>query len=165
MPPRVESPLSRRACAGRLSRRSRPLAQDLEKSLSKVKAAQVDGRNVAEIVKAAEGCGLIVNCLPPFFNRRVMDAALEVRACYQDLAVGSENEDDDFVDAMRAEFARDQEFKDAGISALTNTGSAPGFANVVAREAVDKFDSVDSIDFVELRSLTPVSTLPNPTLY
>jgi saccharopine dehydrogenase-like NADP-dependent oxidoreductase len=119
-------------------------AQELEKLLSKAKAVKVDARKVEDIVKAASGSGLIVNGLPPEFNMRVMDAALEVKAGYQDLASGPV-EDEDFVEAVRGQFARDKEFKDAGLSALTNTGSSPGVANVVAREAVDKFDSVDTI--------------------
>ena len=119
-------------------------AQELEKSLSKAKAAQVDASNVADIVKAAEGSELIVNGLPPEFNMRVMDAALEVNACYQDLASGPV-EDEEFIGAVKRQLGRDKQFKDAGLSALTNTGSAPGVANIVTREAVDKFDSVDTI--------------------
>jgi len=68
-------------------------------------------------------------------------------ACYQDLASGPV-EDEEFIDAVRKQFGRDQEFKDAGLAALTNTGSAPGVANVVTREAVDKFDSVDTIEIL-----------------
>jgi saccharopine dehydrogenase-like NADP-dependent oxidoreductase len=119
-------------------------ALELEKSLSKAKAVKVDASAVADVVKAAQGSELIVNGLPPEFNMRVMDAALEVGACYQDMASGPV-ENEDFVDAVRKQLARDREFKDAGLSGLTNTGSAPGVANVVTREAVDEFDNVDSI--------------------
>ena len=119
-------------------------AQDLEKSLSKAKAVQVDARKVADVVKAAKGAELIVNGLPPDFNMSVMDAALEVNACYQDLASGPLG-DGNFVGAVRKQLDRDQQFKDAGLAALTNTGSAPGVANIVTREACDKFDSVDAI--------------------
>jgi saccharopine dehydrogenase-like NADP-dependent oxidoreductase len=76
-----------------------------------------------------------------------MDAALEANACYQDLASGP-IDDEDFIDTVRKQLGRDQEFKDAGLAALTNTGSAPGVANVVARDAVDKFDSVKSIEIL-----------------
>ena len=122
-------------------------AQELERSLSKAKAVKVDATKVADVVKAADGSELIVNGLPPAFNMRVMDAALEVNACYQDLASGPV-ENIDFVDAVKRQLGRDQEFKAAGLAALTNTGSAPGLANVVTREAVDKFDSVDTIELL-----------------
>jgi len=118
-------------------------AQELEKSLTKATAVKVDATNVADVVAAAEGCELIVNGLPPQFNMGVMDAAIEANACYQDLASGPVGEE--FVDAVRSQLGRDAEFKAAGLSALTNTGSAPGVANVVTREAVDKFDSVETI--------------------
>jgi saccharopine dehydrogenase-like NADP-dependent oxidoreductase len=119
-------------------------AEDLEQSLSKAKAVQVNANNVADIVKAAEGSQLIVNGLPPDFNMNVMDAALQVNAGYQDLASGPVG-DEDFVEVVRRQLGRDQQFKDAGLAALTNTGSAPGVANIVTKEAVDKFDSVDTI--------------------
>ena len=82
-------------------------AQELEKSLSKATAVQVNAKNTAEIVSAAKGCELIVNGLPPEFNMDVMDAALEVGASYQDMASGSE--DDDFVAGVRKQLGRDQE--------------------------------------------------------
>ncbi|MCF8069668.1 MAG: saccharopine dehydrogenase NADP-binding domain-containing protein [Desulfobacterales bacterium] len=119
-------------------------AQHLEKTLSKAKAVQVNAKNVADIVKAAEGCELIVNGLAPDFNMNVMDAALEVKACYQDLASGPVS-DLGFIEAVERQLGRDQQFKDAGLAALTNTGSAPGVANILTREACDKFDTVDTI--------------------
>jgi saccharopine dehydrogenase (NAD+, L-lysine-forming) len=121
-------------------------AQELEKSLSKATAAQVNAKNVAEIIQAAQGCSLIVNGLPPEFNMGVMDAALEVGACYQDMASGAE--DADFVAGVRKQLGRDQEFKDAGLSALMNCGSAPGIANLISREATDKFESVETIEIL-----------------
>jgi len=120
-------------------------AQELEKLLPKAKSAQVDAHSVADIVEAAGGAELIVNGLPPEFNIRVMDAALKVGACYQDLASGPV-ENEEFVGAVKRQLGRDAEFQQAGLTALTNTGSAPGVANVVTREACDKFDSVDSIE-------------------
>jgi saccharopine dehydrogenase-like NADP-dependent oxidoreductase len=120
-------------------------AEELEKSLSKAKAVQVDAREAANIVAAAKGCELIVNGLPPNFNTNVMNAALEVGANYLDMA-SSGDEDDDWINGVRIVLARDEEFKKAGLTALINCGSAPGIANVVTREACDLFDSVETID-------------------
>jgi len=122
-------------------------AEELEKSLTKAKAVKVDARSVSEIVEAAKGSELIVNGLPPDFNMCVMDAALQVNACYQDLASGPVD-DEDFVGAVRRQLERDREFRDAGLSAMMNTGSAPGVANLVTREAVDYFDSVETIELL-----------------
>jgi saccharopine dehydrogenase-like NADP-dependent oxidoreductase len=122
-------------------------AQELEKSLSKAVAVQVDARKVADVAKAAQGAELIVNGLPPEFNMRLMDAALEANACYQDLASGPIG-DEDFVESVKCQLGRDEEFRKAGLAALTNTGSAPGVANIVTREACDRFDSVDAIEIM-----------------
>jgi len=120
-------------------------AEELEKSLSKAKAVQVDGSRVENIVAAAKGCELIVNGLPPDFNTYVMDAALEAGASYLDMA-SCADENNDWINGVRIALARDAEFKKAGLTALINCGSAPGIANVVTREACDKFDSVETID-------------------
>lgn len=133
-------------------------AQELEKTLSKAKAVQVNAKNLDEIVKAAEGCELIVNGLPPDFNMRVMDACVAVGASYLDMASG--NEEDPFVDAMQAQLDRDQEFADAGITALMNCGSAPGIANLITREATDKFDSVDTIDILVFEGVWTTEFVP-----
>jgi saccharopine dehydrogenase-like NADP-dependent oxidoreductase len=54
--------------------------------------------------------------------------------------------DIDFVGAVKRQLALDEKFKSAGLSALINTGSAPGLVNVIARNAADKLDELESID-------------------
>jgi saccharopine dehydrogenase (NAD+, L-lysine-forming) len=120
-------------------------AEELEKSLSKAKAVRVDARDAANIVATAKGCELIVNGLPPIFNMRVMDAALEARASYLDMASYAD-ENDDWVNGVRIQLARNAAFEKAGLTALINCGSAPGIANVVTREACEQLDSVDTIE-------------------
>jgi len=120
-------------------------AQRLEQKLTKATAIKVDGNNMSEILKASKGADLIVNGLPPDFNVNLMEAALEGNMDYQDMASGPV-EDIDFVDAVKRQLAYDGKFKEAGLSALINTGSAPGLVNVIARNAADKFDETEHID-------------------
>jgi saccharopine dehydrogenase-like NADP-dependent oxidoreductase len=54
--------------------------------------------------------------------------------------------DTDFVSAVKRQLALDENFKSAGLSALINTGSAPGLVNVIARNSADKLDRCDHID-------------------
>lgn len=115
------------------------------KMLDKAVAVRVDARNGDEIAKASRGAGLIVNGLPPDFNPVVMDAALKIGMHYQDMASGPVA-DIDFVGAVKRQLALDQKFKSAGLSALINTGSAPGLVNVIARHAADKLDVLETID-------------------
>ena len=116
-----------------------------EKMLDKAVAIKVDARNVDEIVEASRGAWLIVNGLPPDFNSNVMEAALKNKLHYQDMASGPV-EDIDFVGAVKRQLALDEKFKAAGLSALINTGSAPGLVNVIAKNAADKLDVLETID-------------------
>lgn len=120
-------------------------AMEMERTLSKAKGVVVDARNVDDIIQAARGCELIVNGLAPDFNMNVMDAALKTGACYQDMASGPVS-DLSFVDAVKRVLSRSEEFQKAGLTALINTGSAPGLANVITREAVEIVDTCDAIE-------------------
>ena len=120
-------------------------AQRLEQKLAKATAVKVDGNNTDEILAASKGVDLIVNGLPPDLNVNLMEAALEGNMNYQDMASGPV-EDIDFVGAVKRQLAYDSQFKAAGLSALINTGSAPGLVNVLARNAADKFDELEHID-------------------
>jgi len=119
--------------------------EELEKTLDKARGIQVDARNIDSIVEAAQGAELIVNGLAPDFNMNVMEACLRVGANYQDMASGPVS-DMGFVDAVKRVFSLDEKFRKAGLTALINTGSAPGLANVITREAVEKLDSCEKIE-------------------
>ena len=118
---------------------------EMENSLSKARGVKVDARSVDAVVEAAQGAELIVNGLSPDFNLNVLEACLRVGACYQDMASGPVS-DVDFVEAVRRVLAYSEKFEAAGLSALINTGSAPGLANVITRESVEQMDSCDAIE-------------------
>ncbi len=120
-------------------------AERLEKTLTKARAVQVDGSNINDVLDAARGAELLVNGLSPDFNLTLMEAALTGKMKYQDMASGPV-EDTDFVNAVKRQLALDKKFKSAGLSALINTGSAPGLVNVIARNSADKLDRCDRID-------------------
>ncbi len=121
-------------------------AEILAKDLSKAVAVQVNAKNVKDIVRIGQGVDIIVNGLPINFNMTVMTAALELKANYQDLCM-TVIDGKDGVDSTRYMFTEmDKKFREAGVLAITNTGSAPGLANVLVREISEMFDSVDSIE-------------------
>ena len=134
-------------------------AQRLEQILTKATAVKVDGNNKNEILEASKGVDLIVNGLPPDFNVNLMEAALEGNMNYQDMASGPV-EDIDFVGAVKRQLAYDSRFKAAGLSALINTGSAPGLVNVLARNAADKFDELEHIDIYVYDSIWTNKFIP-----
>ena len=121
-------------------------AEELGNSLTKARAVRVNANDVDDIVKAGDGADIIVNGLPISFNLNVMEAAIRLKAHYQDLCM-TEIDGMDSIESTRYMFSEQhRKFEEAGVLALTNTGSAPGLVNVVVREAAEKFDSVDSIE-------------------
>ncbi len=122
----------------------RKAAGELSKSLNKASALQLDGSDVNKVIEAARGCDLIVNGLPLEYNLVVMEAALAVNASYFDMA--GPMEDIGFVESYQMLFSEwHEKFEAKGLTALVGGGSAPGLANVMARESVDKLDSCESI--------------------
>lgn len=119
-------------------------ANRLAKGLKKASAVKVDARNKDEVLKVSQGAALLVNGLPPDFNMTLMQAALTNKCDYQDMASGPV-EDTDFISCVKRQLAMDVEFKKAGVTALINTGSAPGLVSVLARNSADKLNSVDFI--------------------
>jgi saccharopine dehydrogenase-like NADP-dependent oxidoreductase len=121
-------------------------AETLGNTLKKAKATQVDAGDVQSIVKAADGADIIVNGVPIDYNLNVIEAALLSNACYMDLCA-TFIEGHSIIDSAKHMFTvQDKRFKEKGLLALTNTGSGPGMANIVARESVDKMDSCDRIE-------------------
>ncbi len=134
-------------------------AKRLEQKLNKASAVQVDANNIREVLEASKGCDLIVNGLPPDFNITLMEAALEGKMHYQDMASGPVD-DIDFVGAVRRQLSYDDKFKAAGLSALINTGSAPGLVNVLARNAADKLEELESIEIFVYDSIWTNKFIP-----
>lgn len=119
-------------------------ARELEKTLDKAKALKLDASKVNHVIRAAQGCDLIVNGLPLEYNLVIMEAALGVQASYFDMA--GPMEDIGFVESYKLLFSQwHQKFKEKGLTALVGCGSAPGLANVIARESVEKLDTCDII--------------------
>ena len=119
-------------------------AEVLQKSLNKAKALRLDASQIDTVIDAAQGCDLIVNGLPLDFNLVIMETALAVDAAYFDMA--GPMEDVGFVESYQLLFSQwHQRFKKKGLTALVGCGSAPGLANVIARDSVEKLDTCDSI--------------------
>lgn len=121
-------------------------ARTLGDTLAKARAVRVNAEEVQDIVDAGAGADIIVNGLPIEYNLNVLEAALILKADYQDLCM-TDIPGKTMVESaayMLSEY--DKKFKEARCLALTNTGSAPGLANVVVREAVERLDRCESIE-------------------
>ena len=104
----------------------------------KVSAHRVDAGKSDDVVRVAEGVDIIVNTTLPRFNLTIMDAAFTAKANYVDLAL------DDYSSYLK-QLELNNKWKEAGLTALLNAGSAPGITNVLAAHAADRLDRVDEI--------------------
>lgn len=103
----------------------------------KAEAAVVDVRDPAALAKALDGAAVVVNAVQYHLNLAVMDAALAAGVPYLDFG--------GLFHTTRRQLARDPEFVRAGLLAVPGLGEVPGVSNVLARQAVDDLDTVDSL--------------------
>ncbi|HEY9508285.1 MAG TPA: saccharopine dehydrogenase NADP-binding domain-containing protein, partial [Verrucomicrobiae bacterium] len=136
-------------CGDREPRRSRAFIGN------RIGCRQVNARSVRSVVRAAQGCNLLVNATPAVFNETVIRAALQLNVHYLDLASHLVR------DPFQAEqFRFDEEFQRRGCLALINAGVSPGLTNLLVAACADTLDEVDQVYirlFENTESDTPVS--------
>ena len=122
---------------------------ELVSSLTKAKGVQCNASDVESIIRCAEGADLIVNALPLEFGKNVLDAALAVKANYQDFSSSNAFDDDvimGWVRGMRYQLeVYSPKFKEIGRLAIVGTGSAPGLICCATRDAMKYLDTCDTI--------------------
>ncbi|UCE15326.1 MAG: saccharopine dehydrogenase NADP-binding domain-containing protein [Candidatus Bathyarchaeota archaeon] len=114
--------------------KARQLAERLKSN--KVRTLRVDASRIDDVTRAARDVNVIVNTTTwnLQFNLNIMEASLNVGSHYQDLASHPSEQ-----------LALNERWKEAGLTALIDTGVSPGFTNVLAAQAVDKLDRVEEI--------------------
>ncbi len=128
-------------------------AKAMEKRLSsdKVSAARIDASDVKGMTEAFKGTDLVVNGVIPKFNFNIMDACLAAKANYADMASDiflSKEQPGEVVKEppIQQEIAKyTAAYEKAGIIGMLGLGCEPGIANVFARLAADKMDTVKDI--------------------
>jgi saccharopine dehydrogenase-like NADP-dependent oxidoreductase len=110
----------------------------------KIKAEQIDASEpvAMEGVMKKTGFHLVVNATLPIFNRHIIQAAINAKTDYLDMASAELLENKDFL-VEQFEYARD--FEAAGLRAFICMGGDAGLVNVMAREAADELDEIDYI--------------------
>lgn len=130
--------ISKVICASKDTERAKEF---IETQNQKIELIALDAANIPEIIGAAKNVNLIINASLPRFNENIMEAALKVGANYQDLAL-------ELADLKTAEQLKfHKKFQEAILTAVINTGVAPGITNLLAREAADKLDNINEIHF------------------
>lgn len=119
--------------------------ENLVKGLTKARGAKVNAYELQSIIDVAQGVDLIVNALPLNFGKNVLEAALSVKANYQDFAAMEDIHDDwvEGVKIMLNEYG--PRFAANNTLAVLGTGSAPGLICAASRVAVRDLDTCETI--------------------
>ena len=104
---------------------------------SKLKTETVDVRDHERTAAVLKDADVVLNAVQYYFNIDVMKAALQARTNYLDLG--------GLFHTTKKQLELDSDFKKAKITAIVGMGGVPGISNVMARWAVDRLDSVDTI--------------------
>ena len=141
-------------------------AEAVCKLMKKGTPKQVDASSIDAIVEAAQGCELIVNVMPLDFGVNVLEAAIRVKANYQDLAaceniVDCPNPRDSWLEGIKVMYNDyGKRFAKNGTTAIIGTGSAPGVMCVMARKAVNELDECDTINMMVYEGVESKRFLP-----
>ncbi|SHE33454.1 Saccharopine dehydrogenase, NADP-dependent [Seinonella peptonophila] len=107
----------------------------------KVKVERIDLNDHQALVRLLDAYDVCLNATSHHFNLKVMEACIESRTHYTDFG-GL------FHWALKQLEFHDR-FKEAGITGIVGSGSAPGIVNVMARYGYDHLDQVHSIKILD----------------
>ena len=128
--------------------------------LTKARGVRVDAHDLDSIISAAEGVDLVVNGLPLECHQNVLDAALAVKADYQDFAATNALHED-WVESIRILYdVYGPRFEAIGKTAIIGTGSAPGLICAATRSAVRHLDTCDTINNIVYEGVEAKRFLP-----
>lgn len=114
------------------------------RSGSEVDTRQLDAIKTAEVAKGIRGYDIVVNTSFPDYNFTIMKAALAEGVNYLDVASTGPKRPGGLAGILE-QIGYHEAFRAAGITGLLSMGLDPGISNVMAREAADRLDSVDSV--------------------
>ncbi len=141
-------------------------AEAVCKLMKKGTPKHVNASSIDAIVEAAQGCELIVNVMPLDFGVNVLEAAIRVKANYQDLAACENIADcpdprDNWLEGIKIMYKEyGKRFAENGTTAIIGTGSAPGVMCVMARKAVNELDECDTINMMVYEGVESKRFLP-----
>jgi len=103
----------------------------------KVSIAQIDVTKHDDTVRILRGADVALNAVQYYYNLDIMRAALEAKVHYLDLG--------GLFHVALKQLKLNDKFREAGLTAIPGIGECPGITNVMARYAVDRLDSVETI--------------------
>ena len=117
---------------------------------TEISTACVNADNVEELIKLIEEQkpDIVMNLALPYQDLAIMDACLATRTNYMDTA--NYEPEDTAKFEYKWQWAYDQKFRDAGITALLGSGFDPGVTGVFSAYAQKhQFDEINQIDILD----------------
>ncbi len=117
---------------------------------NRIQTAQVDADNVPELVELINEFkpDLVVNVALPYQDLTIMDACLETGVSYLDTANYEPIDEAKFE--YKWQWAYQEKFKEAGLTAILGCGFDPGVTNIfTAHAAKHHFDEIHYLDIVD----------------
>ncbi|WP_026296858.1 saccharopine dehydrogenase family protein [Hirschia maritima] len=115
-----------------------------------IKTAKVDADNVAETVELIKSFGpdVVINVALPYQDLTLMEACLQAGVHYLDTANYEHPDTAKFE--YKEQWAFQDRFKEAGLTALLGSGFDPGVTNMFCAHAQKHlFDTIDTIDILD----------------
>lgn len=103
----------------------------------KVETMVRDLTDTAGLAEALADYDVVINGSSHVFNMDVMNACIESKTHYTDFG--------GLFHWAVEQLKRHEDFKKAGITGIVGSGSAPGIVNVLAKYAVDRLDTVETV--------------------
>jgi saccharopine dehydrogenase (NAD+, L-lysine-forming) len=153
-----------------LASRTKSKCDDIARAIGsdRIKTAAVDAENVPELVKLIKAFKpeLVINVALPYQDLVIMDACLEAGVSYMDTA--NYEPKDEAKYAYGWQWAYQDKFKKAGLTAILGCGFDPGVTSVyVAYAAKHHFDEIQYLDIVDCNAgdhHKPFATNFNPEI-
>ena len=132
----AESPeVSEVVMTSRSLKKAQKIADEIKSK--KVSIAQIDVTKHDDTVRVLKGANVAINAVQYYYNLDIMKAALEAKVNYLDLG--------GLFHTALNQLKLNDKFREAGLTAILGIGECPGITNVMARYAVDRLDSVETI--------------------
>lgn len=137
--------------ASRTLSKCEQIARDIEEMRGvKIKTAKVDADNVPELVKLINDFqpAIVINVALPYQDLTIMDACLETKTHYLDTANYEPKDVAKFE--YKWQWAYQEKFKNAGITAVLGCGFDPGVTGIFTAYAKKHhFDEIHYLDIVD----------------
>jgi len=103
----------------------------------KVRAVRADVSDAAKVQKLAQGCDVVVSCVPYFLNLKLAKAAIAAKAHWVDLGGNT--------DIVLEELKLSEKAKKAGVTLLPDVGLGPGMTTTLAVHGMMQLDETDEV--------------------